>query len=186
VIPICAQPSDGQNRRSYQRKKVVKRTSLKKADCPVARALDAIGDWWSLLVVRDAFDGVRRFNDFQRGLGISKGILATRLRALVARGVLETIPASDGSAYQEYALTRKGRGLFPVVVGLRQWGEHHCYRPGEPRSVLVDNHTGHPVGDLELRSKTGRVLAASDTTVKKVNRPVAPPQDRIARHRRNH
>jgi DNA-binding HxlR family transcriptional regulator len=152
----------------------VKRTSLKKADCPVARALDAIGDWWSLLVVRDAFDGVRRFTDFQRGLGISKGILATRLRALVALGVLETVPASDGSTYQEYVLTKKGRGLFPVMVGLRQWGEHHCFRAGEPRSLLVDNHTGHPIGTLEVRSKTGRVLAPSDTIVKKVKTPGAP------------
>ena len=62
---------------------MVKRTSLADVDCPVARALDAIGDWWSLLIVRDAFDGIRRFGDFQKNLGVSKGILASRLRDLV-------------------------------------------------------------------------------------------------------
>ena len=67
---------------------MVKRTSLSEADCPVARSLDIIGDWWSLLIVRDAVDGVRRFSEFQKGLGVSKGILASRLRDLVTHGIL--------------------------------------------------------------------------------------------------
>ena len=66
---------------------MVKRTSLSEADCPVARSLDIIGDWWSLLIVRDAIDGVRRFSEFQKGLGVSKGILAARLRDLVTHGI---------------------------------------------------------------------------------------------------
>lgn len=147
---------------------MVKRTSFEGADCPVARSLDLIGDWWSLLIVRDAFDGVRRFGDFQKGLGVSKGILAARLRELVAHGVLVTMPASDGSAYQDYVLTEKGRDLFPVIVALRQWGEAHCFRAGEPRSTLVENETGQPVGRLELRSRKGRTLTPSETTVRKV------------------
>lgn len=147
---------------------MVKRVSLEDAECPVARSLDAIGDWWSLLIVRDAFDGVRRFSEFQKGLGVSRGILATRLRDLVALGILETAPASDGSAYQEYLLTRKGRDLFPVVVGLRQWGEAHCFSRGEPHSILVDRATGRPVGRLQVRSEKGRPLAASDTAIKKL------------------
>jgi DNA-binding HxlR family transcriptional regulator len=146
----------------------VKRTSLKKADCPVARSLDAIGDWWSLLIVRDAFDGLRRFGEFQTNLKISKGILATRLRDLVALGVLETAPASNGSAYQDYVLTQKGRDLFPVVVSLRQWGEVHCFSRGEPHSVLVEKETAKQVGRMELRSKEGRILTPSDTIVKKL------------------
>ena len=68
---------------------MVKRTSLQDAECPVARSLDAIGDWWSLLIVRDAFDGIRRFGEFQRNLGMAKNILATRLRTLVEHGVFE-------------------------------------------------------------------------------------------------
>jgi DNA-binding HxlR family transcriptional regulator len=147
---------------------VVKRTSLAKANCPVARSLDAIGDWWSLLIVRDAFDGLSRFGEFQKNLGISKGILTTRLRHLVFLGILDTTPAADGSVYQEYSLTKKGRGLFPVIVGLRQWGEDHCFAPREPHSILVEKETGRRVGRLELRSKNGRTLSASDTTVKKI------------------
>ncbi|KQR36136.1 winged helix-turn-helix transcriptional regulator [Agrobacterium cavarae] len=147
---------------------MVKRVSLWDAACPVARALDVIGDWWSLLIIRDAFDGVRRFSEFQAGLGISKGVLATRLRDLTERRILETAPASDGSAYQEYVLTEKGRGLFLVIVALRQWGEDHLYRPGEPRSSLLESETGAPVARLELRAEGGKPLDWTDTTVKKI------------------
>jgi DNA-binding HxlR family transcriptional regulator len=145
----------------------MKRLSLGEADCPVARALDAIGDWWSLLIVRDAFDGIRRFGDFQKSLGIAKGILTVRLRKLVDLGVLELEPASDGSAYQEYALTKKGRDLFHVVVSLRQWGEAHLFARGEAHSVLLDRD-GKQVGRLLLPSKTGQSLKSTDTTVRKV------------------
>ncbi|MTV13502.1 MULTISPECIES: helix-turn-helix domain-containing protein [Bradyrhizobium] len=145
----------------------MKRTAFAKAECPVARALDAIGDWWSLLIVRDAFDGLRRFGDFQKNLGIAKGMLTTRLRTLVELGVLEQVAASDGSAYQEYVLTRRGHDLFPIVVGLRQWGEAHLYARGEPHSVLLDQ-AGQAVGQLVLPSKSGRPLSWADTRVRKV------------------
>ena len=147
----------------------MQRTGFAKADCPVARALDAIGDWWSLLIVRDAFDGLRRFGDFQRNLGIAKGMLTTRLRKLVATGVLEQVAASDGSAYQEYALTKKGHALFPVVVSLRQWGEANLFARSEAHSVLVDAQ-GERVGALVLPSKAGKPLLWSDTRVRKVAR----------------
>ncbi len=147
---------------------MVKRVSLWDAGCPVARALDVIGDWWSLLIIRDAFDGVRRFGAFQAGLGIARGMLATRLRDLTDRGILETAPASDGSAYREYVLTEKGRGLFLVIVALRQWGEAHLYRPDDAISALVDAETGAPVARLELRAQDGRRLAWSETRVEKI------------------
>lgn len=146
---------------------MVKRVSLWDAGCPVARALDVIGDWWSLLIIRDAFDGVRRFTELQTGLGIAKGMLATRLRDLTERGILETAPASDGTAYREYVLTEKGRGLFLVIVALRQWGEDHLYRRGQPKSSLLDIKTGTPVARLELRAQDGRQLNWSETRVKK-------------------
>ncbi|MDT7678148.1 MAG: hypothetical protein QOD82_6050, partial [Pseudonocardiales bacterium] len=90
------------------------------SECPVGRSVDVIGDRWSLLIVREAFDGSRRFGEFQRRLGAAKNILSARLRDLVDAGVFEVVPASDGSAYREYQLTAKGRDLFPVVVALRQ------------------------------------------------------------------
>jgi DNA-binding HxlR family transcriptional regulator len=157
---------------------LVKRTSLKGADCPVARSLDAIGDWWSLLIIRDAFDGMRRFGEFQKSLGVARGILTARLRNLVQLGVLELVPASDGSAYQEYALTAKGRDLFHVVVSLRQWGEAHLYAPGEKHSELVDTDNGWPVGRLELRSAAGHVLEWGDAVVRKRLSPTAAQEHR--------
>jgi DNA-binding HxlR family transcriptional regulator len=150
---------------------MVKRKSLEGAECPVARSLDAIGDWWSLLIVRDAFEGMRRFGEFQKSLGVAKNILTARLRTLVAQGILELAPASDGSAYQEYVLTPKGRGLFLVMIGLRQWGEDYCYEPGEAHSVIVDRESGQPVRRLELRSEDGQVLNAADIVVRRVSDP---------------
>jgi DNA-binding HxlR family transcriptional regulator len=144
---------------------MVKRVSLWNAACPVARSLDAIGDWWSLLIIRDAFSGARRFGEFQNGLGISKGVLTTRFRDLVERGIFETAPASDGTAYREYVLTAKGRGLFPVIVALRQWGEDHLFADGEVRSSLVERGTGQPIAKLIIRSANGRSLAWTDTQV---------------------
>ncbi|MCJ8519045.1 DNA-binding HxlR family transcriptional regulator [Pseudorhizobium tarimense] len=144
---------------------MVKRVSLWNAGCPVARSLDAIGDWWSLLIIRDAFHGKRRFGEFQTGLGISKGVLTVRLRDLVQRGIFETAPASDGTTYREYLLTAKGRGLFPVIVALRQWGEDFLFADGESHSLLVDRERGAPIARLKVRSADGRSLVWSDTKV---------------------
>ena len=146
---------------------MVTRTRFDDSECPVARSVDAIGDWWSLLIVRDAFDGSRRFGEFQRSLGVAKNILTSRLRALVAGGVLESVPASDGSAYREYVLTPKGKALFPVIVALRQWGEENFFDPGEPHSQLVDRRQGERLRPLEVLSADGHRLNPDDTIVHK-------------------
>ena len=133
----------------------MKRTSFAKDECPVARSVETVGDWWSLLIVRDAFLGKRRFGEFQTSLGVAKNILTVRLKKLVADGVLELVPASDGSAFKEYALTEKGRGLLLVIVALAQWG---CARS---EFKLVDRKKGKRV-KLEFRSEDGRKLAPDD------------------------
>ncbi|WP_369213763.1 winged helix-turn-helix transcriptional regulator [Streptomyces flavofungini] len=148
---------------------MVTRTRFDDSECPVARSVDAIGDWWSLLIVRDAFDGSRRFGEFQRGLGVAKNILTARLRTLVAGGILASVPASDGSAYREYVLTPKGEALFPVIVALRQWGEGNFFAPDEPRSRLVDRRQGQGLRPLEVLAADGRPLAPGDTVVHKVD-----------------
>jgi len=145
---------------------VVKRTSFENAECPVARSLDALGDWWSLLIIRDAFLGIRRFSEFQKSLGCAKNILTVRLRALVDHGILTTAPASDGSAYQEYLLTPKGRGVFPILVALRQWSEEFSGEPGGFATLLVDRDKGRPVRKLELRARDGRLLADGEIEVR--------------------
>jgi DNA-binding HxlR family transcriptional regulator len=145
---------------------MVKRTSFEQAECPIARSLDAIGDWWSLLIIRDAFLGKRRFGEFQKSLGVAKNILTARLRALVDDGILTTVPASDGSAYQDYVLTAKGRGVFPVLVALRQWSEAFSDAPETITTLLVDREKGRPVRKLELRAQDGRLLRGDDTMLK--------------------
>ncbi len=135
---------------------------LDTSTCPIVRTLDVIGDWWSLLIVRDAFLGKRRFGEFQKSLGLAKNILCVRLQKLVAHEILETGPAADGSAYQEYRLTDKGRSLYIVLVALRQWGENNLFEKGELDWLLVDRDSGQPVKPLELRSQDGRLLAAAD------------------------
>jgi DNA-binding HxlR family transcriptional regulator len=145
---------------------MVKRTSLEKAECPIARSLDVFGDWWSLLIIRDAFLGIRRFSEFQRSIGLAKNILTVRLRGLVDQGILETEPASDGSAYREYVLTPKGRGVFPVLVALRQWSEEFSNNSGGFKTLLVDRNKGRPVQKLEIRAEDGRLLADGDTELR--------------------
>src|ERR1700756_5885466 len=110
--------------------------SFKANLCPVARSLDTIGEWWSLLIVRDALGGIRRFSDFQKSLGVAKNVLSTRLKKLVTCGIMEQVPASDGSAYREYALTQKGRQVFPVIVSLRLGDESHIFSLAGKSTVL--------------------------------------------------
>jgi DNA-binding HxlR family transcriptional regulator len=147
---------------------MAKRKTMQDDDCPVARTLDLVGDRWVLLIVRDAFDGIRRFSDFQRNLGVARNILSDRLGALVEQGILMVQPASDGTSYQEYVLTAKGEHLFPVVVALRQWGERHLFAKGEPHSVLVEIASGKPLAPMLPHKREGGVLTAGDTMVKKV------------------
>jgi len=143
-------------------------TLMKDEPCPVARCVNLIGDRWSLLIVRDAFDGMRRFGDFQRSLGVARNILSDRLKKLVDVGVLEMQDASDGTAYQEYVLTPKGESLFPVIVALRQWGEHNLFESGERHSLLIDKNTGQQIPFMAPVTADGKMLKASDTQVQKV------------------
>lgn len=147
---------------------MAKRKSMQDDACPVARSLDLVGDRWSLLLVRDALDGIRRFSDFQRNLGMARNILSDRLAGLVAAGVLTVQPASDGTSYQEYVLTEKGEQLFPVVVALRQWGERQLFAPGESHSELLDRDSGQPLAPMRPHDTQGRVLNPSNTFVKKL------------------
>lgn len=149
---------------------MAKQASLECSECPVARTLEAIGDRWSLMIIRDAFDDIRRFSEFQKSLGLAKNILAVRLKALVEIGIFVIQPASDGSAYKEYALTEKGRAVFPIVVSLRQWGERYLFESGEVHSILLDNDRSQPVEPIAVRSIRGTLLGPRDVHRRRVVR----------------
>ena len=109
----------------------MRRKRLFQDPCPIARSLDVIGDWWSLLIVREALMGTRRFSDFQQHLGLAKNILSTRLRKLVDQGVLETRPSAERCDHNEYHLTEKGRRLQPVLAALSTWGRENLFPADE-------------------------------------------------------
>ena len=136
--------------------------------CSVARALEAIGDRWTMLVIRDAFRGVSRFEDFQQRLGIARNVLTQRLSKLVAAGVLERRAYQEKPVRHAYVLTAKGRDLWPVLNAMRQWGDRHA-APGGPPVELVHRgcghsaellvtcaHCGEPVGPRDVRAHHGR------------------------------
>ncbi|SEO63907.1 winged helix-turn-helix transcriptional regulator [Amycolatopsis saalfeldensis] len=135
--------------------------------CPVARAADLIGDRWSLLIVRDAFDGARRFTEFQRNLGMARNILSDRLRTLVDSGILASVPNATGTR-AEYRLTARGRDLFAVIVSLRQWAERNAFPDAEPHSTLIDDATGQVVPMVRVLDRDGAMLDSAATHVERV------------------
>ncbi|MCV7224817.1 winged helix-turn-helix transcriptional regulator [Mycolicibacterium komossense] len=143
-------------------------TRLARSTCPVSRAVDVVGDKWTLMILRDAFEGVTRFTQFQRSLGVARNILAGRLHQLVDAGVLALQPHSDGSAYNEYVLTPKGAELFHLVVALREWGADHAFGDEEPRTTFVDTHTGGSLPRLRYETPDGDEVRPEHT------RPVRP------------
>ncbi|WP_055604113.1 winged helix-turn-helix transcriptional regulator [Streptomyces aureus] len=138
-------------------------------NCPVRRALDLVGEKWTLLILRDAFNGVRRYDEFRRHLGLSEAVLADRLRKLVAAGLLRAEPYREpGSRTRyEYRLTRKGVDLWPVLLALKQWGDIHA---GEPEGPVLDiRHAdcGAPVRVVvQCEGEERATLAARDVTVR--------------------
>jgi DNA-binding HxlR family transcriptional regulator len=144
----------------------MKRKCLAKENCPVARGYDAIGDWWSLLIVLHVLNyGTRRFSQLQEALGMAKNILTARLKKLVQEGILQKCPCHEGSAYHQYSPTERGRDLYKVLIALRQWGEKYYGSGCEDAPQLVDRATKQPIPELQVRAADGRVLGAGDLVV---------------------
>jgi DNA-binding HxlR family transcriptional regulator len=142
----------------------VQRTSFEGLNCSVAQCLEVVGEWWSLLIVRDAFLGVTRFDDFQARLGISRNILTHRLNNLVDDGVLRRVPYQDHPPRSEYRLTDKGRDLWLVVTAMRQWGDRWAAPEGPPVRI---RHAacGQVVEAVPVCSECGEPLEARSVTV---------------------
>jgi DNA-binding HxlR family transcriptional regulator len=158
----------------------MKRKSNQDSVCPIARSLDVIGEWWSPLIIRDAMLGVKRFSEFERRLGMAKNILTARLKTLVDAGILRVVPASDGSAYNEYDLTQKGKDLLPTLIALRQWGEKYMYDKGDAHSTMLDRRDRKPLAEIQVRSADGRVVGVDDVDVLMPDEPVAKAKRRRA------
>ena len=114
----------------------MQRVSFEEMNCSVAQCLEVVGEWWSLLILRDCFMGVRRFDDFQRRLGISRNILNQRLTSLVDHGVLDRVPYQERPTRHEYRLTDKGRDLWAVVTAMREWGDRWAAPDGAPVEIV--------------------------------------------------
>jgi DNA-binding HxlR family transcriptional regulator len=130
--------------------------------CPVSSTLDVVGDRWSLLIVRDVMNGVRRFDALTSRLGIGRATLSDRLKRLVAEGILETAEYSDrrGRTRHEYRLTDRGWALRNVVIALREWGDEHALGPGNELLHLVHRDTLRPVRLALVDAATGREVDA--------------------------
>lgn len=129
-------------------------------NCSVAQSLEVLGDWWTLLLVREAFFGTTRFKDFERNLGIAKNILAARLEHLVAHGVFTRELVGEEGKRHEYRLTAMGRDLLTVVTALREWSDRWVYGEGNEPLILRDTRTGDRVPPLRIRDAGGEVLNA--------------------------
>ncbi|WP_036294358.1 helix-turn-helix domain-containing protein [Methylosinus sp. PW1] len=132
--------------------------------CSVARALEIVGEWWTLLIIREAFFGVRRFSEFERNLGVAKNVLSDRLSKLVACGVMERIDVPGRGNPRDYRLTEKGRDLFPVLVALMQWGDRWA-APAGPPLRLLERETGAEIAALRVTGASGAALAPREAQV---------------------
>ena len=138
--------------------------NLTAVQCPIARSLAKVGEWWSILILRDAFAGLSRFDHFQKGLGIAPNMLTRRLKTLVEEGLLERRAYSANPPRYEYLLTQKGRDFRPVLWALLAWGNKHLAPEGES-TVIVDAQTGERAEPVLVDARTGRLLRSPDFKV---------------------
>ena len=130
--------------------------------CSVARSLEVIGEWWTLLIVRDALFGVTRFEEFQARLGIARNVLAKRLDTLVEHGVLERRPYDDARGRFDYVLTDKGRALWPVLVTIRQWGDEWIVGAGKEPIAMMHTTCGERTTAMLTCDHCGEELQGHD------------------------
>ena len=133
--------------------------------CSVALALQLIGDRWTLLIIRDAFFGVTRFQDFHHSIGLAKNVLSDRLAKLVDGGVLKTVPVGEGS-WHEYRLTPMGRDLLPALLALMQWGDRWANDPDKIPVKIIDRRSGEFIPRIAIHGADGEALGARDLAFK--------------------
>jgi DNA-binding HxlR family transcriptional regulator len=139
----------------------MKRKSFGAMSCPIARGLERVGEWWSILILRDAFAGMTRFDEFQKSLGIAPNMLTRRLTALVEAGLLERHRYSEHPPRDEYRLTARGHDFRPVLLTMLAWGNRH-FSPEGASLQIVDAATGAEADPVLVDRATGRPLIGPD------------------------
>jgi DNA-binding HxlR family transcriptional regulator len=143
----------------------MRRKTFAHMNCSVAQALEVVGEWWSMLILREAFMRTRRFRDFQRNLGIARNILTARLRKLTRQGVLRRVPAGAGARRYEYRLTEKGRALFPAITALRQWADRWVVGMDKLPVRAIEVASGEDIAEVKVLSRSGRELAPAEVVL---------------------
>ncbi|MEN8722855.1 MAG: helix-turn-helix domain-containing protein [Alphaproteobacteria bacterium] len=133
-------------------------TKQHKHYCPISRALNLVGDSWTLLVVREAFYGATRFNEFRTHTGIAKNILSDRLAMLVEQGVMDRQDIGDKGTRYAYTLTQKGKDLFPVLMSMAQWGDKWAFAEEGPQVGFEDKDSGKRLGPMKLAFEDGSLV----------------------------
>jgi DNA-binding HxlR family transcriptional regulator len=136
-------------------------------NCSIARTLEIVGERWSLLVLRDVFLGVHRFDALQRDLGVARNVLAARLERLVGEGILEKAPYQERPTRHEYRLTEKGLDLWPIFVELLRWGDRHAPGPEGPPVLLRHRDCGGLLGDHRICERCGAPLGVRDISAER-------------------
>jgi DNA-binding HxlR family transcriptional regulator len=142
----------------------MQRKSFDEMPCPIARSLERVGEWWSMLIIRDAFRGLTRFEEFQKNLGIAPNMLSRRLASLVESGMLERRRYSDRPPRDEYVLTERGRDFHGVLLALMAFGNRH-FAPEGASVQIVDAVTGEPAEPILVDRRSGRPLVEPDFTL---------------------
>src|ERR1700682_2963510 len=138
--------------------------SFRNMPCPIARSLERVGEWWSILIIRDALHGLTRFDQFEGSLGIAPNMLTRRLGALVKAGLLEKRRYSEHPPRHEYVLTERGRDFQPVIMAMQAWGTRH-FAPEGASVLLVNAKTGAPADPVMVDRKTGRPLVGTEYVI---------------------
>jgi DNA-binding HxlR family transcriptional regulator len=141
----------------------MQRKSFGKMPCPIARSLEHVGEWWSILILRDALHGLRRFDTFQKSLGIAPNMLTRRLNALVEAGLLQRRRYSERPPRYEYVPTARGRDFRPTLVALFAWGNKH-FAPEGASVLLVNTKTGDAVDPVLVDRASGRPIEEPEYT----------------------
>ena len=142
----------------------MRRKNFGKMQCPVARSLERVGEWWSILIIRDALHGLTRFDQFEESLGIAPNMLTRRLGALVKAGLMEKRRYSERPPRYEYVLTERGRDFQPVIMAMQAWGNKH-FAPEGASVLLVHAKTGVAAEPVMVDRKTGRSLMGPEYVI---------------------